>query len=50
MLLEPSRDKVLWLLGEDKKVTEAGAMNFFVVIKRDDDSKPAIFLHGWNVV
>ncbi|KAI0920452.1 hypothetical protein AcV5_010181 [Taiwanofungus camphoratus] len=27
-------NQVLWLLGE--KVTEAGAMNFFVVLKRDD--------------
>ncbi|KAF8883825.1 aminotransferase [Infundibulicybe gibba] len=29
-------DQNLWLLGEDKKITEAGAMNFFVVVKRDD--------------
>ena len=29
-------DQILWLLGEDKKITEAGAMNFFVVVKRDD--------------
>ncbi|KAF8179716.1 aminotransferase [Mycena galopus ATCC 62051] len=29
-------DQVLWLLGEDKRVTEAGAMNFFAVSKRDD--------------
>lgn len=28
-------DQILWLLGD--AVTEAGAMNFFVVIKRDDD-------------
>ncbi|KAH7913804.1 aminotransferase [Hygrophoropsis aurantiaca] len=27
---------VLWIFGEDKSVTEAGAMNFFVVLKRDD--------------
>lgn len=29
-------EQILWLLGEDKRVTEAGAMNFFVVVKRDD--------------
>ncbi|KAL4254891.1 Branched-chain-amino-acid aminotransferase [Abortiporus biennis] len=29
-------DQVLWILGEDKHVTEVGAMNFFVVVKRDD--------------
>ncbi|KAF9235840.1 aminotransferase [Melanogaster broomeanus] len=29
-------DQVLWLFGDDKRVTEAGAMNFFVVVKRDD--------------
>ncbi|KAJ6595914.1 aminotransferase [Mycena sp. CBHHK59/15] len=28
-------DQVLWLLGEDKKITEAGAMNFFAVVERD---------------
>lgn len=29
-------DHVLWLLGDDKKITEAGTMNFFVVVQRDD--------------
>jgi len=29
-------DQVLWLLGDDMKVTEAGAMNVFVVVARDD--------------
>ncbi|KAF9221275.1 branched-chain amino acid aminotransferase II [Gyrodon lividus] len=29
-------DQVLWLFGEEKRVTEAGAMNFFVVLTRDD--------------
>ncbi|KAK6992930.1 branched-chain-amino-acid aminotransferase [Favolaschia claudopus] len=29
-------DQVLWLLDEDKKITEAGAMNFFAVAERDD--------------
>ncbi len=32
-------DQILWLLGEDKRITEAGAMNFFVVIKREDGSE-----------
>lgn len=27
-------DQVLWLIGD--KITEAGAMNFFIVLKRDD--------------
>ncbi|KAH7884084.1 aminotransferase [Phlebopus sp. FC_14] len=29
-------DQVLWLFGEDRRVTEAGGMNFFVIVKRDD--------------
>ncbi|KAF8841383.1 branched-chain amino acid aminotransferase II [Paxillus ammoniavirescens] len=29
-------DQVLWLFGEEKRVTEAGAMHFCVVVKRDD--------------
>ncbi|KAJ7033602.1 aminotransferase [Mycena alexandri] len=29
-------DQVLWLIGEDKQITEAGAMNFFAVVERDD--------------
>lgn len=29
-------DQILWLLGDDKKITEAGAMNFFVIVQRDD--------------
>lgn len=29
-------DQCLWILGENKKVTEAGAMNFFVVLRRVD--------------
>lgn len=28
--------QVLWLLGAEKIITEAGAMNFFVVVKRED--------------
>ncbi|KAJ7208231.1 aminotransferase [Mycena pura] len=29
-------DQVLWLLGDEQKVTEAGAANFFAVIERED--------------
>lgn len=29
-------DQVLWLFGKDAQVTEAGGMNFIVVVKRDD--------------
>jgi len=29
--------QILWLLGEESRITEAGAMNFFAVVKRDDD-------------
>jgi len=29
-------DQVLWLLGDDRRVTEAGAMNFFVALKGED--------------
>lgn len=29
-------DQILWLLGDDQRVTEAGAMNFFLVAQRDD--------------
>lgn len=29
-------NQVLWLLGEEHKITEAGAMNFFIVVKRKD--------------
>ncbi|KAJ4485208.1 aminotransferase [Lentinula aciculospora] len=29
-------EQILWLLGDDMKVTEAGAMNIFIVVKRDD--------------
>ena len=32
-------DQILWLLGDDDKVTEVGAMNIFVVVKRDDGGK-----------
>jgi len=37
-------DQILWLLGE--KVTEAGAMNFFLVVKRDDGSQGEISIHS----
>lgn len=29
-------EQILWLFGDDAQITEAGAMNFFVVVKRDD--------------
>ncbi|KAJ7733012.1 aminotransferase [Mycena metata] len=29
-------DQILWLIGENKLITEAGAMNFFAVVERDD--------------
>jgi branched-chain amino acid aminotransferase len=29
-------DNVLWLFGDDRRVTEAGAMNVFVVLERAD--------------
>lgn len=32
-------DQILWLLGEEKKITEAGAMNFFAVVQRPDGGK-----------
>ncbi|KAF8991939.1 aminotransferase [Cyathus striatus] len=35
-------DQVLWLLGEDSKITEVGAMNFFVVVKREDEDLDVI--------
>ncbi len=33
-------DQILWLLGDDCKVTEAGASNFFVVIRNKETNKP----------
>ncbi|KAF8628138.1 hypothetical protein AX15_004073 [Amanita polypyramis BW_CC] len=35
---EKGYDQILWLLphGKEKKITEGGAMNFFVAVKRDD--------------
>ncbi|KAJ3769939.1 aminotransferase [Lentinula raphanica] len=30
-------EQILWLLGEERRVTEAGAMNVFVVVGRDDE-------------
>ena len=35
-------NQCLWLLGDEKKVTEVGAMNFFIVVKRDDGA--------WDVI
>lgn len=28
--------QILWLLGEERRITEAGAMNFFIAVQRDD--------------
>lgn len=33
---EQGYSQILWLLGDDAKITEAGAMNFFAVVRRDD--------------
>lgn len=35
--LQKGYQQILWLLGEERKITEAGAMNFFAVFKRQDD-------------
>ncbi|KAJ8487937.1 hypothetical protein ONZ45_g14139 [Pleurotus djamor] len=35
-------DQVLWLLGEENRITEVGAMNVFVVVKRDDGALDVI--------
>lgn len=32
-------EQILWLLGDDNKITEAGAMNFFIAVQRDDGGK-----------
>jgi branched-chain amino acid aminotransferase len=37
-------DQVLWLLGPEKIITEAGAMNIFIVLKRDDGGAPFIYV------
>jgi branched-chain amino acid aminotransferase len=29
-------NQVLWLLGDDCQISEAGILNFFVVVKRDN--------------
>jgi branched-chain amino acid aminotransferase len=29
-------NQVRWLLGDNKQITEAGTMNFFAVVQRDD--------------
>ncbi|SRR6266550_1937407 len=38
LAVEKGYDQILWLLphGVEKKVTEAGAMNYFVAVRRDD--------------
>ncbi|KAH7909746.1 D-aminoacid aminotransferase-like PLP-dependent enzyme [Hygrophoropsis aurantiaca] len=34
---ENGYEQVLWLFGDDNRVTEAGVMNFFVIVKREND-------------
>jgi hypothetical protein len=34
--LKQGYDQVLWLLGEEDRVTEVGAMNFFLAVQRED--------------
>ncbi|KAG6871247.1 hypothetical protein C0995_006839 [Termitomyces sp. Mi166 len=33
---EQGYEQILWLLGEDQRITEAGSMNFFTVVRRKD--------------
>ncbi|KAF5551403.1 branched-chain amino acid aminotransferase [Fusarium mexicanum] len=35
-------DQVLWLLGDEGQVTEAGASNFFAVVRDEETSKPVL--------
>ena len=28
--------QILWVLGEERQITEVGQMNFFIVVKRED--------------
>ena len=42
--LKQGYDQILWLLGEDEKVTAVGAMNFFLVVKREDGGACALLL------
>ncbi|KAM0542301.1 hypothetical protein ACHAPJ_012866 [Fusarium lateritium] len=39
---EAGYDQILWLLGEDGQVTEAGASNFFAIIQDEHTSKPVL--------
>jgi hypothetical protein len=36
MAAKQGYSQILWLLGDEAKITEAGAMNFFAVVQRDD--------------
>lgn len=36
---EAGYDQILWLLGDDRQVTEAGASNFFAVLKQEGTSR-----------
>ncbi|KAG5334683.1 hypothetical protein C0989_003095 [Termitomyces sp. Mn162] len=33
---EQGYEQILWLLGEEQRITEAGSMNFFIVVQRKD--------------
>ena len=34
--LKQGYDQILWLLGDEERVTEVGAMNFFLAVQRED--------------
>jgi branched-chain amino acid aminotransferase len=36
MAAKQGYSQILWLLGDDERVTEVGAMNFFVAVQRED--------------
>ena len=41
-------DHILWLFGKENRMTEGGAMNIFVVLKRADGSGACfVFAHGF---
>ena len=40
--LKQGYDQIFWLLGEDEKVTEVGAIHFFLVLKREDGGACAL--------
>ena len=42
MAIADGYDQCLWILGEERIVTEVGGMNFFIVVKREDGDLDAI--------